>query len=53
MAYFLAKYKCLNLTQEKVENLSKTINTIKDIGKVIKDLPFKKAVVGLPSWYNE
>lgn len=22
---FLAKYKCLNLTQEKVENLNKTV----------------------------
>ena len=50
MDYFLAKYKSLNLIQEKVENLSKTINTIKDIGKVIKYLSFKKAVVGLPSW---
>ena len=48
MDYFLVKYKSLNLTQEKVENLSKTINTIKDIGKLIKDLPFIKAMVGLP-----
>ena len=53
MDYFLAKYKCLNLTQEKVGNLSKTINTIKDTGKVIEDLPVKKATVGLPSWYSE
>ena len=26
MDYFLAKYECINLTQEKVEHLNKTIS---------------------------